>query len=352
MSSTTFLLAPDSFKGTLSAQQVAEALAEGVSSVGVQPDVCPVADGGEGTMRVLLESHGGELRKCRVSDPLGGTTVARYAVLNDGSAVIEAAEASGVRLVTPSPDAAEQASTYGTGELIVRAARMGCRSIFVAAGGSATTDGGAGAIAAIQRVGGVGSARLTVLCDVRSPFQEAANLFGPQKGADEKTVKRLTRRLLVLAESLPHDPRNVPMSGAAGGLAGGLWAAFGARLVPGAETVFARLGVGPRIAQAAAVVTGEGRLDAQSLDGKVVGEMARRCRLARTPLYVVVGESRLPVEQVSAADFATVLEAGDLEEIRVAGAHVASGRRPSLLRAGETPGLLRQLSGVVSGTPS
>ena len=152
--------------------------------------------------------------------------------------------------------------------------------MLVAAGGSATTDGGAGAIDAIEAAGGLGKAKLEVLCDVSVPFERAAEVFAPQKGADPEAVARLTERLTARAGALPRDPRGKPMTGAAGGLSGGLWAAFGARLVPGAAYVLGLLGFDRRLEDADAAVTGEGRLDPQSLEGKLVGEVARRCREA------------------------------------------------------------------------
>ena len=238
-------------------------------------DLCPVADGGEGTMEVLLTALGGETAGARVHDPLGREVDAGFALIEDGgTAIVEVAQASGLGLVAEDERDAEAASTAGTGELIMAAVAAGAAEVLVAAGGSATTDGGAGAIAAIEEAGGLGGARLVVLCDVRTPFERAAEVFGPQKGADAATVARLTRRLRDRAAKLPRDPRGVPMTGAAGGLAGGLWAAFGAALEPGAAFVLDALGFDARMRAARAVVTGEGRLDEQTLEGKAVGEVA------------------------------------------------------------------------------
>ncbi len=125
------------------------------------------------------------------------------------------------------------ASTEGTGDLISAAIAAGARTVYLGVGGSATTDGGMGAIAAIERAGGLHGARLVVLCDVRTPFEDAARIFGPQKGADPEMVEVLSQRLQELAGGFPRDPRGVPMTGAAGGLSGGLWAAFGPSLRPG-----------------------------------------------------------------------------------------------------------------------
>ncbi len=150
--------------------------------------------------------------------------------------------------------------------------------MYLGVGGSATTDGGSGAIRAIERAGGMGEARLVVLCDVRTPFEDAARVFGPQKGAGPDDVERLTARLNAMARRFARDPRGVPMTGAAGGLSGGLWAAFGAELVPGAAFVLDEVGFDARMRAARAVITGEGKLDMQSLVGKVVSEVATRAR--------------------------------------------------------------------------
>ncbi len=233
------LIAPDAFKGTLRATEVAAAIGRGVEEAAPDrpaPDLCPVADGGEGTMEVLLGALGGETASAEVSDPLGRPIVASFGILGDGAtAIVEVAQASGLDRVGPSERDAEAASTAGTGELIVAAAEAGVRTVLVAAAGSASTDAGAGAIAAIERAGGLGDAQLVVLCDVRTPFELAADRFAPQKGADAEAVRRLRTRLISAARRLPRDPRGVPMSGAAGGLAGGLWATFGARLATGCE---------------------------------------------------------------------------------------------------------------------
>ena len=163
------------------------------------------------------------------------------------------------------------ASTYGTGELIAAGAQAGAAVIIVAVGGSATSDGGAGALEAIEEAGGLGGARLVVLCDVRTPFEDAPKVFGPQKGADAEMVARLERRLDALAAGWPRDPRGVPMTGCAGGLSGGLWAVHGATLEPGAPWVLDALDFNDRMRASRAVVTGEGKLDEQTLQGKLVG---------------------------------------------------------------------------------
>jgi glycerate kinase len=164
-------------------------------------------------------------------------------------------------------------------------------------------------------------------CDVRTPFEDAARVFAPQKGADAATVKRLTKRLDKLAGSLPRDPRGVAMSGAAGGIAGGLWAAFGARLEPGAPYVLDVLGFDAAMRAARYVVTGEGRIDEQTLAGKVVGEVATRCRQGGVACYAVVGVDALDAFGARVIDLGDVLEATTLEELERAGRELAEATR-------------------------
>jgi glycerate kinase len=314
-----FLVAPDSFKGTFSAAEVAAAIARGLKSAGAEADLCPAADGGEGTMEVLLEALGGEQVAAMVHDPLGREVRASWGRLTDGRGIVELAQASGLGLVREAERDAELASSFGTGELIAAALAGGAQEVLVAAGGSATTDGGLGAVEAIRDAGGLGGATLMVLCDVRTRFEEAARTFGPQKGAGPDTVARLEDRLEQLAEQLPRDPRGVEMAGAAGGLAGGLWAAFGAELRSGAAAVLDAVGFDRRLSAADACVTGEGRLDSQSLSGKLVGEMAGRCRSARRPLHIIAGE--IALDESAAAELgASAVAASTLDEIATAAA--------------------------------
>jgi glycerate kinase len=239
--------------------------------------------------------------------------------------MVDVAAASGLGLVSEAERDAWSASSAGTGELIAAAAQAGARTIYLGVGGSATTDGGAGAVEAIQRAGGlVGGVSLVVLCDVRTPFEDAARVFGPQKGADPDQVRRLTARLNRLAERLDPDPRSLPMSGAAGGLSGGLWSAFAADLVPGAAFVLDAIGFDARMRAARAVVTGEGKLDRQSLAGKAVSEVATRARQAGVPCHAIVGTRELDSFGPRLLDLDTVQEASTLEELAVAGEHLAS----------------------------
>lgn len=302
------LAAPDSFKGTFSASDVAEAIARG----GVEVDRCPVADGGEGTARILTEASGGTERRAVATDPLGRRLVASYGLLGDGTtAVVEVAAASGLDLVEPARRDAIAADSRGTGMLIAAAIRAGARHVLVAAGGSATTDGGAGAVAAIDAAGGLGCARITVLTDVTTPFEDAAAVFGPQKGADPAAVAVLEERLRRLAREAPRDPRGISGTGAAGGLAGGLWARYGAEIVPGAPYVLDAVGFDARLARCCAVLTGEGRIDAQSVNGKITGEVLRRARAAGRPCCILVGDDALDGPLAGAE----ILRAGTLAEI-------------------------------------
>jgi glycerate kinase len=313
----TVLVAPDSFKGTFSAREVATAIAQGLQRAGFPVDSCPVADGGEGTREALTEALGGETVPSRVSDPLGRPIEAEF-TLSGSVAIVDTAAASGLGLVAEAERDAVAATTAGTGELIVAAVRAGATTVYLGVGGSATTDGGAGAITAIKRGGGLNAARLVVLCDVRTAFEDAARVFAPQKGAGEAEVKRLSARLGALARRLDRDPRGIPMTGAAGGLSGGLWAAFGAELVPGAGFVLDAIKFDARMRRARAVVTGEGKLDRQSLAGKAVSEVATRARQAGVPCHAIVGTCQLDTFGPRMLDLDTVFEASTLEELEAA----------------------------------
>ena len=324
---STVLVAPDSFKGTMSAVTVAASVGRGLERGGWSVDLCPLADGGEGTLDVLLEPLGAELVKAPASDPLGRSIEARFALGKDARgralAIVEMAAASGLGLLGANELDAIRASTAGTGELILAARDAGAKLIYVGVGGSATTDGGSGAIEAIRRGGGLGDARLIVLSDVTTPFERAAKVFGPQKGASEREVRRLTQRLHALAASFQRDPRGVPMTGAAGGLSGGLWAELEAELVPGAAFVLDLLDFDRRMRTARAVVTGEGRLDVQSLAGKVVSEVAVRARQSGVPCHAIVGSRDLDAFGARILDLQAILEAGTPRRLTAAGKRLA-----------------------------
>jgi glycerate 2-kinase len=316
------LVAPDGFKGTFRATEVAGAIGRGLEAAGLRPpDLCPVADGGHGTMEVLLTALGGETAAATVHDPLGREIEAAFALIEGGgTAIVEMARASGLALLEREELDAEAASTRGTGELALAALEAGAQLVLVACGGSATTDGGRGAIEAIEEGGGLRGARVVCLCDVRVPFERAAEVFGPQKGADPATVKRLTKRLNDLATTLPRDPRGKPMTGCAGGLSGGLWAQYGATLAPGAAFVLEALSFDERMRAARAVIVGEGRIDEQTLQGKIAGEIATRARQAGVPCFAIVGSNGLDPFGARMLDLQRVIEATDLDAIAAAAA--------------------------------
>lgn len=317
------LVAPDSFKGTFTAPEVAAAVARGLRSAGQPADELPVADGGEGTADALLAARGGSVVAAQAHDPLGRSVEASFVVLRDGStAVVEVAAASGLTRVAPDERDAVAASSYGTGELIAAACEAGASTVLVGVGGSATTDGGAGALEALRDLR-ASPRDLVLICDVRTAWEDAARVFAPQKGADAAAVRRLSERLDALAAELPRDPRGEPMTGAAGGLAGGLWAALGAKLVAGAPYVLDAVGFDGAMRAARYVVTGEGRLDEQTLAGKCVGEVATRCRQAGVACHAIVGQEALDLFGQRVIDLGSVREATTLEEMERAGAELA-----------------------------
>lgn len=321
----SILVAPDSFKGTFSAVEVADAIGRGIERAGLEVDRCPVADGGEGTLEVVLASLGGRLVDVRAHDPLGRELLASFGLLGgDGDrALVETAAASGLALLSQQELDPWNASTYGTGELISAALAAGAREVIVAVGGSATVDGGKGALEAIAERGGTGGTRIVVLSDVETPWEHCAEIYGPQKGADPEGVRRLAARLEAYAAELRRDPRGVPMTGGAGGLSGGLWAGVGAELRPGAPYVLEVLGFDARLRAASAVVVGEGRLDRQSVMGKIVGQIAGHARAAGVPLHAIVGQAQIDDATAAQVDLRSVTEASTLTELESAGERLA-----------------------------
>ncbi len=281
--------APDKFRGTATAAEVAAAIGRAAWEADWDCDEVPVADGGEGTLAVL----GGPNRSTVVMGPLGDPVTAGWR-LSGRTAVIEMALASGLALVG-GPDGNDPiaASTYGTGELVTAAVDAGARRVVVGVGGSATTDGGLGALRAMSPFARMRGVELLVACDVTTRFVDAAPLFAAQKGATPAQVELLRRRLERLAQVYvgEHgvDVRDLPGSGAAGGLAGGL-AAIGGRLVPGFELVSDELGLLDRIEHADLVITGEGFVDEQSFEGKVVGGVLELAASAGVPALVIAGD--------------------------------------------------------------
>jgi glycerate kinase len=283
------LAAIDKFRGTVTAAEAAAAVCRGVARAGGTATAVPLADGGEGTLDVL----GGGNRRTTVMGPLGDPVDAWWR-LDRRTAVIEMAQASGLALVG-GPDGNDPiaATTHGTGELIAAALDSGANRIVVGVGGSATTDGGLGAIRSLWNPGRLRATELVVACDVRTRFVDAAAVFAPQKGATPAQVKLLTRRLERLAQVYLDDygVDVVPIDGggAAGGLAGGLHV-LGASLVSGFDVVADELDLAARMSEADLVITGEGFLDAQSFDGKVVGGVVELAAEVGVDVLVVAGE--------------------------------------------------------------
>ena len=321
------VVAPNAFKGSLTAQAAAEAIARGVEAAGAEPVLLPVADGGDGTLDALVAGVGGSVMGVIARGPLGLPVRAHLGQLTDGTGVVEMAQASGLGLVPVGDRDPMRASSVGTGELIKGALARRPTRVLVALGGSATMDGGTGLARALGvrftdaggkpiAEGGAGltalakidvsrldprvkATPLIALADVTNPLlgeNGAAAVFGPQKGATPGDVAQLERGLARLAErmatDLDADVADLPGAGAAGG-AGAMLAALGAQLMPGADVVLEALRFGERIAGAGLVITGEGKLDTQSLAGKAPIAVARAAAAAGVPCAAIAGEAEL-----------------------------------------------------------
>lgn len=322
----TVVLAPDSFKGTLSSPQVCTAMAKGIKAI--RPDLkvvaTPIADGGEGTMECFFTACGGEMPEPLISDPYFNPIRGRYALLKDGTAVIEMAVAAGLPLVGENKNPA-LTTTFGVGELIKAAIQRGATKIVLALGGSATNDGGAGMAVAMGAkffdangkefvpVGEslkdicridianlkalIGDIPVTVMCDVTNPLcgeNGAAFIYAPQKGADEKMVKELDAGLLhfaqVIISSLKLDISEVAGAGAAGGMGGGAIAFLNGRLVSGIDVILDTVGFDKLLEDALLVITGEGRVDGQSASGKAIAGVTKRATSKNVPTVVIAGD--------------------------------------------------------------
>jgi glycerate 2-kinase len=267
------LASPGSCKGVLTPIEAALALGAGLRAAGVEAIELPVADGGEGTTEVIAAARAGSWREVDVTGPVGDSVTARYLVLEDGSAVLEAASAIGLRLVSE-PDPL-RASSRGLGELLLAAAAATDGVILVGVGDTATVDGGAGLLEVVGDA--LRRRELNAACDVRNPLlgeRGAAQAFGPQKGASPEQVEELERRL----SSIPELQRyaDLPGAGAGGGLGAAL-AALGAELVSGAELVLETVGFRGVVHSVDLVVTGEGTVDRSTFEGKAPGEVVRAC---------------------------------------------------------------------------
>ena len=321
------VIAPDSFKDSLSAEKVADAIAAGLAEVLPHAHLvkCPMADGGEGTVEAIVAAGNGQLRRNQVQGPLGEPVEAHWGWLPDShTAIIEMAEASGLQLVAPAQRDACISSTYGTGELIRAALDAGARRVILAIGGSATNDAGAGALQALGlglfddqgnslARGGLALAgvvridltgldprltevRFEIAADVNNPLcgeHGASAIFGPQKGASAEQVRLLDQALGHFADHcaqvLPKDVRDEPGSGAAGGLGFAAKAFFGAQFRPGVEVVAELVGLAEAVKDADLVITGEGRFDAQTLRGKTPFGVARIAQANGVPVVVLAG---------------------------------------------------------------
>ena len=374
------VIAPDSFKESLSARAVAEAIAAGWARV--YPDaelqLCPMADGGEGTVDALLSATGGKLQQTRVSGPLGDPVEAHWGLLPDAQAIIEMAEASGLHRVEPGRRDVLAASSHGTGELIRAALDAGVRRIVLGLGGSATNDGGAGLLAALGvrfldregqelPLGGAALARLSqidltgldtrlaqvevmVAADVDNPLcgpRGASAVFGPQKGASPEQVAQLDEALGhyadVMAATLGEDLRDFPGVGAAGGLGFAARAVLRAGFRPGVELVAELSGLVQAMQGADLVITGEGRLDGQSLHGKTPVGVARIARAAGVPVIALAGSlgdgyQRLYAEGIGAA-FSLAPGPLSLEQAMQQAADQLSARAADLARLWQIAGM-------------
>jgi len=321
------LIAPQEFKGSLSAAEAARAMADGLRHAlpGVELDLAPMADGGPGTVEALVAAGDGRCLTASIADPLGRPVEAAWGLLEEGStAVIEMAAASGLVLLRPQERDARRTSTYGTGQLIAAALEAGCRRLIIGLGGSATNDGGAGMAQALGArlsdgegrdlpPGGAALARLARIdvsgldgrlrncqvlgaTDVTNPLcgpHGASAIYGPQKGASPADVEELDAALAHYAAVIERDlgkrVAEVPGAGAAGGIGAGLIAFLDAELRPGAQLVAEVVDLEKRIAAADLVVTGEGRLDAQTAYGKTVATVARLARGQGRPVVALAG---------------------------------------------------------------
>jgi glycerate 2-kinase len=295
------LLCPASLKGVLPAPAAAAALGRGISTGAGDSTELPVADGGEGTADALEAALGGTWLEARVSDPIGRPLTARWLVLPDGRAVVEAAATIGLPLLASGERDPLRASSRGLGELLHAALQRAPSSLVVALGGTATVDGGAGLREVVAEL----PVPAVALCDVRTTLCDAARVFGPQKGASERDVATLERRLASMEELRPYA--QLPGSGAAGGLGAAL-AALGADLVAGAPAVLELVGFDALLADHDLVVTGEGQVDATTTEGKAPGEIASRCAAAGKRCVVFGGRV---VAEVAGAE--TVSLSGDPE---------------------------------------
>ena len=342
------VVASDSFKGCLSSMQVADAVERALLQACPACDVIKtdVADGGEGTMDALQHTLGGQKVCIEVSDPLGRPVRASYVILEDGTtAVVEMAVASGLPLLSPEERNPLETSTYGTGQLIADALNKGCRKFLIGIGGSATNDAGMGMLQALgyrftdaqgnvlhgcgeslEKVASIDASSASpalkesefiVACDVDAPLygpKGAAYVFAPQKGAGTETVERLDNGLKHFSEVVAkskgtiEDYAQTPGAGAAGGLGFGLMAFLNARLISGINMVLDAIGFDSIIKDADLIITGEGKIDSQTLTGKTPYGVLQRAKLQGIPVVAIGGSVQLEPEETEAAGFASILQ--------------------------------------------
>jgi glycerate kinase len=321
------LIAPDKFKGALNAREVAKNIADGIHDI--LPDagieIVPMADGGEGTAEAICEARGGSWLKCKAHDPLGREIEAHYAWIEDGRlAVMEMSETAGMRRVAENERDPIRASTFGVGEMILNAANRAAEEIIIGLGGSATNDGGWGMAAALgfrfcyehkqagdkkrvsdlvnlgrlERPQDLKLPKIIAAVDVRNPLlgkNGATRVFGPQKGAGQEELNVLEQALArladVVAEDFGFDYRDKPGAGAAGGLGFGLMSFCGATVRPGFDVVAEAVGLESKMKGADIVITGEGSLDRQTLEGKTPAGIARLARKLSTKVFAIVGRA-------------------------------------------------------------
>jgi glycerate kinase len=315
-----FLIAPDKFKGSLGARTIAEAIAAGIrdSLPHAEITLLPIADGGEGTAEVICAASGGEWHECEVHDPLGRPVVARYCTIENGAtAVMEMSEASGLWRLAEDERDPLITSSFGTGEMLLDAAQRGAKEIIIGLGGSATNDGGVGMARALgfrfvdsdgvdlppfttellrlARIEAPAELRLptiTAAVDVHNPLlgeRGATRVFAPQKGAKPEHLELLERALARVADVVAGEHRDAPGAGAAGGLGFALLAFCGAELRSGFDVVAERVGLPAAIRDADVIITGEGRLDAQTREGKAPYGVAKLARAAGKKVHAIVG---------------------------------------------------------------
>lgn len=331
------VIAPDSYKGSLTAKEACTAIKKGVLKAVPDAEIItiPMSDGGEGTTRSLVDSLGGEMVKCKVLNPLGEAITAEYAILSDHTAVIEMAEASGLTLIGKERRDPMKSTTYGTGEMIRDALDRGCRNFILGIGGSATNDGGAGMAQALGfglldrngrqiPFGGaglaeadridrstadprIGESRFIVACDVDNPLcgeNGASNVFGPQKGATPEMIGILDKNLGYFADIIERDigvyVKDTPGAGAAGGLGAAMLAFLNASLRKGVDIVIDAVGLKSSLQGADLVITGEGSCDFQTVKGKTPYGVAKTAQQLDIPAVIIAGHVGTGVEALYA----------------------------------------------------